>query len=59
MAAYGGLPFNQALAGAAAAGFTPQAVCPIVGSWTVPLAPGVMGDVCAAIWYRWTRNACL
>ena len=47
MSAYGGLPFNQALAGAAAAGFTPQAVCPIVGSWTVPLAPGVMGDVCA------------
>ena len=30
----------------AAAGFTPQAVCPIVGSWTVPLAPGT-GDVCA------------
>jgi len=47
MSAYGGLPFNQELAGAAAAGFTPQAMCPILGSWTVPLAPGVMGDVCA------------
>jgi outer membrane receptor protein involved in Fe transport len=47
MSAYGGIEFNQALAGAAAGGFTPQLMCPIVGSWTVPLAPGVMGDVCA------------
>ena len=47
MSAYGGLEFNQALAGAAAGGFTPQLMCPIVGSWTIPLAPGVMGDVCA------------
>lgn len=47
MSAYGGIEFNQALAGAAAGRFTPQLVCPIVGSWTIPLAPGVMGDVCA------------
>jgi len=48
MSAYGGIGFNQALAGAALQGFSPAAMCPIVGSWTTQLAPGVMGDVCAA-----------
>ncbi|MDC0467284.1 TonB-dependent receptor, partial [Gammaproteobacteria bacterium] len=47
--AYGGIEFNQALAGAAAGGFTPQLMCPIVGSWTTTLAPGVTGDVCAVL----------
>ena len=49
MSAYGGIEFNQALAGAAAGGFTPQLMCPIVGSWTTTLAPGVTGDVCAVL----------
>lgn len=49
MSAYGGIEFNQALAGAAAGRFPPQLMCPIVGSWTIPLAPGVMGDVCAVL----------
>ena len=49
MSAYGGIEFNQALAGAAAGGFAPQLMCPIVGSWTTTLAPGVTGDVCAAL----------
>ena len=48
MSAYGGIAFNQALAGAALQNFSPAAMCPIVGSWTTQLAPGVMGDVCAA-----------
>jgi len=47
LSSYGGLQFNQALAEAAGVGFTPEALCPIIGSWTVTLAPGVNGDVCA------------
>ena len=49
MSGYGGLGFNQALAGAAVAGFAPAAVCPIVGSWMLPIAAagGAIMDVCA------------
>ena len=49
MSGYGGLGFNQALAGAAVRGFPPAAVCPIVGSWMVPIAAagGAIMDVCA------------
>ena len=38
MSRYGGLAFNQALARAAVGGFAPSGVCPIVGSWMLPVA---------------------
>ncbi len=49
LSAYGGLAFNQALAGAALRNFAPTAVCPIVGSWMIPIASlgGAIMDVCA------------
>ena len=49
MSRYGGLAFNQALAAAAVGGFAPSGVCPIVGSWMLPLAAagGAIVDVCA------------
>jgi outer membrane receptor protein involved in Fe transport len=49
LSAYGGLPFNIALAGTALLGFAPSAVCPLLGSWSVPLpsAGGAIVDVCA------------
>ena len=49
MSRYGGLAFNQALAAAAVGGFSPSGVCPIVGSWMIPIAAagGAIMDVCA------------
>ena len=49
MSRYGGLAFNQALARAAVGGFAPSGVCPIVGSWMLPIAAagGAIMDVCA------------